>query len=329
MSSKLAIEVVLICDPVPDEDIDITHLSLNGDRPSVHSFNLIYNGLLDAAQAVTHYSTISGFINNIAKHKDSVVLPYWFGELSRNRHALVPAICESNNIAYVGADAYTKVVCNDKHLAKAICSECGIATPVGFILTGLDELALLSSWTYPAVVKPICQGSSLGISENSLVHDAIQANEVALSLADVFGWPVLVEEMVTGREISICMIGDHINAPEMKAVSWAINGQADYLDSRLFTYKLKYLDGCEFTPVDEDIILSSKLRRSCEKLFHILDKVEVMRLDGRMTDNGFVAFELSPDLDLRPDGELAATFGSEGYPELLKRLLVNALKRHG
>ena len=134
--------------------------------------------------------------------------------------------------------------------------------------------------------------------------------------------------MLMGREISICMLGDHLGSLDIRAISWTINGQPDYLDTRLFTYALKYLGDCEFTAVNEDHILTPALRRSCEKMFRILDKVEVIRIDGRITMGGFHAFELSPDLDLRPDGELAAAFSEIGYSDLLQRLVRNALERH-
>ncbi|WP_320008084.1 hypothetical protein [Maridesulfovibrio sp.] len=327
--SKLPIEVVLICDPISDESEEIDHLSSDGDRPDPSSLELIFDGLLKIAEHVTHYRTIEDFINNINCHRKSVVFPYWFGEISRNRHSLVPAICESYGISYIGADAYTKAVCNDKHLAKTICEECRIPTPSGFILTEKKDLQLLSSWTYPAVIKPICQGSSLGISEKSLAQNEVEAREVAISLAKSFGWPVLVEEMLIGREISICIMGNHIDEPYIKALSWTINGQPDFLNERLFTYALKYLDNCDFLPVDESQILTESLVLSCKKLFQLLDKAEIIRIDGRITKNGFYAFELSPDLDLRPDGELAMSFGQNEYPCLLRKLITNALERAG
>lgn len=327
-TARLDIEVVVVCDPVEGQDDNINHLSRNGDRPDQSSLELIRGGLAEVTDKVVHYSRIDDFVDNITAHRNSVIFPYWFGEVSRNRHALVPAICEAYGVPYVGADTYTKSVCNDKHLSKLICYECGLATPRGLLVTGPDDLSCPADLPFPAVVKPLFQGSSLGISEDSLVRDLSAARRVASEIVEVFGWPVLIEEMLTGREISICVLGDHQSAPEIRALSWELNGDPAFLDQRLFTYALKYLDDVQFAPILAPEVLTPGLRSACEKLFRMLDKVEVLRIDGRLTEKGFSVIELSPDLDLRPDGELAVVFGEDGYPSLLRRLLINALKRH-
>lgn len=324
----LDMEVIFVCDPFEDdEDSQADCFTKHGDRPEKISFELILRGLTEAVSHVTYYKTLPSLIDNLKNHQNSVVFPYWFGELSRNRHSLVPAICESYNIPYVGADAFTKVVCNDKHLSKLICRDAGLKTPRGFVITCSDELSLLDNCSFPIVLKPLCQGSSLGISEQNLVYDPTSGRAVAEKISRTLGWPIICEEFVMGREVSLCMIGKHGSPPEIRAISWAIDGDQGYLDERLFTYALKYLNGCTFTPVPMEHILTDRLRISCEKLFRLLDKVEIIRIDGRITSNGLTVIELSPDLDLRPDGELAVAFSEISYPKLLRRLILNTLER--
>ncbi len=327
----LDIEVVLVCDPIESDDLDINALSSSGDRPDPISLKLIIEGLNEAVTHVSHFRTLQTFTDNLKNHTSCVVFPYWFGELSRNRHALVPAICEGYHLPYIGADAYTKIVCNDKHLSKLLCKEAGLETPRGFIITSEDELELLRSCQYPIVIKPNLQGSSLGISEHNLATNYTAAYSAVTTLAMHFDWPVLCEEFISGREVSICLIGDHQTEPDIRAIAWAINGNEAFLDHRLFTYELKYLIDLEFSPVDYNHILTNSLRICCNKLFQMLDKVEVMRIDGRVTEKGFVAFELTPDIDLRPDGELAISFHNrfDSYGGLLQHLIVNTLKRFG
>ena len=327
-ADRLDVEVVLVCDPVSDADDELYAFTPEGDRPTHESLNLIHGGLSAVTSQVVVYKNLQEFTDNLKSHADSIVFPYWFGQLSRSRHSLVPAICESYGIVYVGADAYTKIVCNDKYLSKSICRAAGITPAPGFILMCEDDLQNLFDCAYPRVVKPNSQGSSLGIVETSLVGSPETAQVAVRRIAKHFGWPVLCEEFVSGREISICLMGNHRGAPSQQALSWEINGDPNFLDNRLFTYRLKYVGGAKFNPI---IIgeLEPELRRACERVFGLLDKVEIMRIDGRMTSNGFVALELSPDLDLRPDGEAAQAFQPSlpTYPAFVRQLLVNSLER--
>lgn len=326
---RLNIEAVLVCDAVSDEDDEAYAHSPDGDRPTEESLSLIRSGLERAVAGVVHYRTLREFMRNIGKHEDAVVFPYWFGSVSRNRHSLVPAICEAYGLCYVGADAYTKNVCNDKMLSKSISEAAGFLTSPGFTMTCEDDLRRLAGCEYPRVVKPNWQGSSLGIDDDNLVRSPQAARAIVERTARNFGWPVLCEEFIAGREMSVCVMGDHDRPPIIRAMSWIMNDDAAFLDKRLFSYSLKYVAGIRFEPLMMEGAVEA-LRDRCERLFDMLDKVEIMRIDGRMTPRGFVVIELSPDLDLRPDGEAAAVFAPEGdYQGFLKTLLTNSLKRAG
>lgn len=326
---RLDIEVVLVCDAVSDEDDESFVHSPDGDRPTEGSLELIRSGLERAAARVVHYRTLREFMDNIGKHRDAVVFPYWFGSVSRNRHSLLPAICEAYDVCYVGADAYTKNVCNDKMLSKSISEAAGFRTSSGFTLTCADDLRRLADCEYPRVVKPNWQGSSLGIDDDNLVRSPQGAQAIVERTARHFGWPVLCEEFIPGREISVCVMGDHDGPPIIRAMSWIMNGDRAFLDDRLFSYSLKYIADIQFESFLMDGIIE-ELRGRCERLFNMLDKVEIMRIDGRMASSGFVVIELSPDLDLRPDGEAATVFAPRGdYRGFLATLLTNSLKRAG
>lgn len=327
----LDIEVVFVCDGEDSDDDDASDaFSTDSDRPSVESLRLIQAGLMAIARHVVHYANLRDFADNLHHHREAIVFPYWFGILSRSRHSLVPAICEAYGIVYVGADAYTKAVCNDKFLSKSLCALAGLTAAPSFLLTCDEDFDLLTQCSYPRVVKPNFQGSSLGIDDKSLVATPDEARAAAERTARYFGWPVLCEEFIAGREISVCLMGNHQTPPALRSLSWELNGDPAFLDNRLFSYALKTTAGTQFRPI---IVgdLAEVQRQACNRLFALLDKAEILRVDGRMTAKGFVVLELSPDLDLRPDGEAAVAFSDcfASYPLFLRQLLLNALERAG
>lgn len=327
---RIDIEVVLVCDAVSSNDDESFAYSADGDRPTENSLALIRSGLTGAATRVAHYRDLQALIDNLSKHREAVIFPYWFGRLSRNRHSLVPAICEAYDLCYVGADTYTKTVCNDKFLSKSLCEIAGLTTASSFLMACEQDLRYLEHCSYPRVIKPNSQGSSLGIEDNNLVRSPEAAREVTKRIAQFFGWPVLCEEFIQGREVSISIMGNHRDPPAIGMLSWTMNEDPGFLDNRLFSYALKYVAGIKFSPLILDNQLEP-MRPACERLFKMLDKVEIMRIDGRLTSKGFVVIELSPDLDLRPDGEAAISFADKegSYPLFLRRLIINSLERAG
>ena len=58
----------------------------------------------------------------------------------------------------------------DKSLAKTLVAAAGVATPRGFLVVSGDE-PVLHGFGFPAVVKPVHEGSSKGITSASVVED--------------------------------------------------------------------------------------------------------------------------------------------------------------
>ncbi len=57
-----------------------------------------------AGYDVLHYETPAALADNAHKHKKDVVWSIYGGEASKSRMALVPAVCETYGLPYVGPD---------------------------------------------------------------------------------------------------------------------------------------------------------------------------------------------------------------------------------
>lgn len=322
--------VILVSDPLAEDPLaswgvfDRRH-----DRPWRSSVEKLAEALGRVAPHVTVQTDLAEFVRQIPKYHGHLVVPYWFGEASRNRHGYVPAICESAGLNYVGPDAYSKIICSDKTLSKSLCSQVGLATPSAVLVHGVDDISLIPHSIGPVVVKPNGEGCSLGIDQTGPISSRKQVVEHVEKILDKLGGPVLVEEFVPGREVSICLMG--ASEPRyLRAVSWRIQGDEEYLDNRLFTADLK-AHALSIEPMH--VAVGDDLGERCSRLFRILDKVEILRVDGRLrrTDGRFVAFELTTDVDLSPGGEFSLLYaiGGRAYDDFVRDLILNALERRG
>lgn len=121
-----------------------------------------------------------------------------FGEDGR-----VQEILEEMGVPYTGAGVKSSRTAFDKNLAKAAFVAAGVPTPRSEIV---DVAAgpRLPSFSAPFVVKPPREGSSVGVH---IVRDSAEAM-VAMTDAARFGNDVLVEEFISGKELTVGVLDD-------------------------------------------------------------------------------------------------------------------------
>ena len=122
----------------------------------------------------------------------------------------IQGLLEMLGIPYTGSDVLASALAMHKGKAKELFRLHNLATPAyysftGGMLTGPDELAQIhGDFGFPCVVKPICEGSSVGVTIVRTPDQLAPAVELALRFDD----EVLVERFIAGKEISVAVLGD-------------------------------------------------------------------------------------------------------------------------
>jgi D-alanine-D-alanine ligase len=73
------------------------------------------------------------------------------------------------------------------------------------------------------------------------------------------------------------------------------------------------------------------LFEACKRVFRYLDKVEYMRIDGKLSGNSFKILELTPESHLGKNAEFCSTFLAEGkyaFSDVVAMLIENCLERY-
>lgn len=274
-------------------------------------FDAIENALKLTERKHYIYESPEQFIDNIKKHKNDIVFSaIWSGTLSRNRKSLIPAICESYGIEYIGADVYVQTICQDKYLSKVFCKNYNIEIPKGYVFENTNHFAKIKNLNFPLIIKPNCEGSSIGISDENIVDNYEEAVTLAKKLLKKFK-PIIVEEYVDGEEIAICLVGK--NAVDMcEAIELTVNGNT-YFKHQIWGFESKKLGRYNIGRKCITDIVPDQIIDSCKRIFLDLGKVDYMRIDGRLKDNKFFLIELTPDCSLHPDCFMANMFYSNKY----------------
>jgi D-alanine-D-alanine ligase len=121
-------------------------------------------------------------------------------------------LLQTLSIPYTGSDVLASGLCMDKALFKRMLAQHGIPTPDfhSFSETAFREMGgaatfprLLAQLGVPVVVKPVAQGSAIGIK---FVESAEQFPAAILG-AFGYGDRVLVERRIIGRELAVTVMG--------------------------------------------------------------------------------------------------------------------------
>lgn len=136
------------------------------------------------------------------------------GHYGRNRESHIPAILEMLNMPYSGSDPLTLGLALDKIMTKKIALQAGIPTPRYKVAGTLqDVMAAGDRLNYPLIAKPAWEGSSKGIYDSSKVFKRSELEASAERLFNGYpNQPVLIEEYIEGREITVGVIGNETPA---------------------------------------------------------------------------------------------------------------------
>ncbi|WP_203454125.1 D-alanine--D-alanine ligase family protein [Jiangella aurantiaca] len=233
----------------------------------------------------------------------------------RGEDGTLAALCELAGVAYVGSGVLAGALAMDKWATKLVAADLAIATAPGVLLT--PSTAPGYRWTRPVVVKPVAAGSSQGVS---LVASA-PGLAPALDAAFALDRRVLVEDVVTGREIDVAVLGrpdgSRTVAPALEIV---VDG--------LFDFATKYGGGADFrVPAELADAERKELEEAAVAMFDALGCAGVARVDFFLTADGPVLNEVNTMPGFTEQSQVPKMFASAGvsYAELLDVLVRDVL----
>jgi len=155
-------------------------------------------------------------------------------------------------VPYTGSGVLGSALAMDKERAKLVWKACGLPTPDYEMLERSSDLqAVARRLGLPIVVKPVLEGSSIGVSK---VRAAGELDE-AYALAVNYQSAVIAEKCIEGPEYTASLVADtplpliRIDAPK---------GNYDY-QNKYFTDETKYVCPCGLPAPKEESLKSLAL----------------------------------------------------------------------
>jgi D-alanine-D-alanine ligase len=318
-------DVVLVADVIsPTHSSAAIDLRRDLEMTDTATLQALKSAIIDLGLRVHHYFGPNDLAERAKEHQDDIVLTIYGGKASRNRMALVPAICETFRIRHIGPDVYGRIVAQDKEISKRLALDCGLRTPAWRVLRNERQLHLISQMNLPVVIKPVMEGSSIGISQRNRATSFDDAEALAKELLASFQ-PIIVEEFVPGREVAYCKI----ETADRQAWSFSevlLGTDPTFFEDRLFDAQEKLFRRPDRTIKSIERELDVDDQEHIEELLGSFGSYGYCRVDGRLGKGKFHFLEITPDAWMGQHGQFAMSFTNKGwaYSDVIAAVLASA-----
>ena len=126
---------------------------------------------------------------------------------SDSRESIFPIFFELLGIPYSGSGPETLALTLNKDASKKICKYNNIPTPRFQAFSDMEDLKEFDL-DFPVIVKPVHEGTSKGITNDSYVENFENLKQKVQYILETFKEPAQVEEYIDGRELSVGILGN-------------------------------------------------------------------------------------------------------------------------
>ena len=246
------------------------------------------------------------------------------------------AVLELIGIPYTGASSENMYLCNDKALSKKIFRYHRLRVARFQTFYRGYQVRRPKMIRLPAVIKPLCEEASRGISQASIVDNDEAFVERIKFIHGNMNMDAIAEEYIEGRELYVSVIGQKqlqvLPPREMKF------GELPEDEPRIATYKAKWdekyrqrwgIKSAYISKLADGV--EERIIDACKRAYRALNMRSFVRFDIRITPEGRV-YIIEPNANpcLAKEDEVAQSAEKVGisYNQLIRRIVNMALPKN-
>ncbi len=237
---------------------------------------------------------------------------------------------EALGYRFTGADGRALALALDKAATKKVLAAGGVLTPRWRVLAYADEVSAsaVRDLTFPLIVKPLAEDSSLAIDSHAVVTDLDGLRERVRYVVETYHQPVLAEEFIDGREINAAVWG---NPPEVLPLAEIDLSALGDPTRRIVTFSAKWEEGSfeyAHTPAICPAVLAPELE---SRIRHtVLQAWELVthnrgygRVDMRVRGDQVYVLEVNPNPSIASDAGFARSARAAGveFDQMILKIL--------
>ncbi|MFO8165796.1 MAG: D-alanine--D-alanine ligase family protein [Thermodesulfobacteriota bacterium] len=289
---------------------------------SLKSGKYVYDNLDKNKYEVKRYDPSDDLLK-LMRESENFDLALLFLHGKKGEGGSIQGLLDLLHLPYVGSGVLASALAMNKAISKKLFRCHGLPVPkemVFFKNQDIDPVRILSILGKPVVVKPVEEGSSIGLAI------CYGEDEIVEAINDTFAISseVLLEEYIKGREVSCAVLGNR--KPEALPVVEIIP-QKKY---QFFSYTAKYEPGAsqEICPAKISSNVYRKIQEFAINAHCLLGCRSFSRSDMIVTPKKIYVLETNtiPGMTENSIFPLAVKTAGLSFSELLDRLIENAFE---
>ncbi len=310
-------------------------------------------GIQDALRAYGHtpffLEADETLLDTIREQRPDLCFNIAEGLRGDSRESHIPALLEMLAIPYTGSKILTHAISLDKAATKQMWRDSHLPTGTFQCFRHVDA-TLDPQLTFPLFVKPVHEGTGMGINAQSIVHDEAELRAQVRWVMETYHQPALVEVYLPGREFTVGLVGNTLLPGQ--------SPRSDFYDARGFhVFPVLEIDSQKgaveglynaeakayaiddeaapgyLCPADIPVALQNTLKHLAVRAFEALGGLDVSRVDFRMGADGQpYLMEINTLPGLNPvvsDMTIASRAEGVPYARMINEILGLACARYG
>ncbi len=254
------------------------------------------------------------------------------GSVGESREAFYPSLFENLGIPYTGSSSSLLFLNLDKHLTKELLKSYGVRVPKGFLVKN-SLYPIKNNLSYPVIIKPNYEGSSKGITQDSIAVDQEDCHKKVNELIKKYPSGVIVEEFIEGRELTVPMLESYPDIT-LGIVENTFDTEKLNYKYNIYDYSVKRGEYKNFVkssiPTNLSKDLEEKIIKESKSIFKLMNYNDWARADIRLSKDNIPYFiEVNPLPSLHPNASLmlgAKNIGLE-YKDVINHIIQSASNR--
>lgn len=302
---------------------------INMEYTSGETVNRITKAFQNAGSAVHLIEAGPGVRDYISKYANGIDLVFNISEGPPNtegRKYIVPGILDELGIPYTGSGLGAQKLGGDKAATRKVLERNRDFKSLRWQEFLSPDASLSNDLSYPLFVKPTEEGSSMGITQESLVYSDKDLRR-ALEYAMKNGRRAIVEEFLPGKEFTVGMVGNVV-LPSMEVDMEKMPDKPKVRDQGVKKINGDYIETVNAWDMIEYLAKQHIIAHAG------VNAKDYSRSDFRMGENElyptFLEINLLPGLDPKKPSKLArgAEIAYVPYEDMVCSMVYSALKRH-
>lgn len=312
---------------------DILHND-HPDKANVMAF-------IDAVNSLGYHCSYFGGIDrliqlyqeNLPVDHENIYIILGAGRSQPYMHLQAPVLCDLLELNYSDSAPFTVALMRNKFFSKEAVKSMKYNVPDGILIDRYTDKqkAISNIRQYPVIVKPNSEGSSVGITDESVVFSERDLIDRVCELSEQFE-EILVEQYIEGTDFTVLIFGNPTNYEMVEALVYKTGGKLSQSKAiRSLSNKAKH--GSERFLMEEyyppEIVQCVK--DESIRIFEHFGARDRARIDYRITDNGEIYFlEINADPSISPIADAGAIgkYRNIGFEGVVSAYIQAVLKRY-